>query len=107
MKQSRSTNAGLNLDLPEVHLWDTVQRLSFLQKRRGEYLAAIDLWQQAATQKFIYAFVEMAKYYEHQQRKYEEAAYWTRLALEILAELSFLPSHARNGRGSCSIEWNG
>jgi uncharacterized protein YprB with RNaseH-like and TPR domain len=72
----------LEHDLPEDLFSETVQRLSLLKKRQGEYALAVELWQQAAGQGQIYAHVELAKYYEHQRRDYAEAARWTGLALE-------------------------
>jgi uncharacterized protein YprB with RNaseH-like and TPR domain len=75
----------LEYDLPDHLLGETVQRLSYLLKRRGEYDLAIRLWQQAAERQHIYAHVELAKYYEHTARDFEEAARWTRLALESAA----------------------
>lgn len=72
----------LEYDLPDHLLGETLERLSFLFKRRGEYDLAIRLWQQAAERRHIFAHVELAKYYEHTARDYQEAARWTRLALE-------------------------
>ncbi len=76
---------GLSLDLPEETFRQTVQRLAFVQRRRGEMAAALDLWREAAGTRQIYAFVEIAKYYEHRARDYALAAQWTRDALTVLA----------------------
>ena len=74
----------LQHDLPEQHYWDTQQRLSFLEKRRNNWDSAVEAWQLAADGKQIYAHVELAKFYEHKQRDYHEAALWTQTALDIL-----------------------
>jgi uncharacterized protein len=74
----------LDHDLPDDVLWDTHQRLSMLKKRLGDFDSAVGLWQQAAQQKQIYAHVELAKFFEHQQRDYKEAARWTQSALDIV-----------------------
>lgn len=58
-----------------------VQRLSFIEKRRDNWPAAIDLWRQAAGDGEIYAHVELAKYYEHRLHDDREAARWTKAAL--------------------------
>jgi uncharacterized protein YprB with RNaseH-like and TPR domain len=75
--------AGLEGDLPEESYWDALQRLSFLHKRQGNWPAAIELWQQAAAGKQLYAHVELAKFYEHQARELRQAAHWTETALTI------------------------
>jgi tetratricopeptide (TPR) repeat protein len=63
---------------------DILRRLSFLHKRRGELSMAVDLWKQAAHRQHLYAYVELAKYYEHNQRDYNEAIHWTQSALELV-----------------------
>ena len=75
---------SLEQDLPpEVHQ-ETVKRLSFIHKRRGELPLALSLWWQAAADRQIYAHEELAKYYEHQECNFAEALRWTQLALAIL-----------------------
>ena len=78
-------NAGMQRnDLPEAHYWDTQQRLSFLEKRRGNWQAAIEVWQLAAEGRQLYAHVELAKYYEHRARDFDAALHWTDTALELI-----------------------
>jgi hypothetical protein len=50
------------------------------------------LWLQAASQRHIYAHVELAKYYEHQAHDFPEAASWTRAAIEIISAPDVSPS---------------
>jgi len=71
-------------DLPEAHYWETQRRLSFLYKRCHNLAAAVELWQLAAGGRQLYAYVELAKYYEHRQRDYQTALAWTEAALELL-----------------------
>lgn len=73
---------GLELELPEDMLRQTSQRLALVERRRGEMLAAVELWREAAQRKETYAYVELAKYYEHRERDYPEAIRWTREALK-------------------------
>ena len=80
---------ALSADLPEEIYWDTVQRLSFLLKRKGEWQAAIALWEQAAGSEELYAFEEIAKYYEHQVKDIEEAHRWTVGAITTLNSRHF------------------
>jgi uncharacterized protein len=72
--------------LPDGLYWETVQRLSFIHKRQGDYHAAKVLWEQAAEQGHLYAHVELAKYYEHRQGDYQAAIRWTWIALELVTK---------------------
>ncbi|HEY6041345.1 MAG TPA: ribonuclease H-like domain-containing protein [Anaerolineae bacterium] len=85
---------GMEQDLPEANFREALQRLSFLQRRRGNRDAAMDLWRQAARAKQLYAYVELAKTYEHERRDPHEAAKWTRAALDIIHADEF-PRDAR------------
>jgi tetratricopeptide (TPR) repeat protein len=73
---------GLEMSLEEGDFWKAVHRLSVLQKRRGDLEAALRWWEQAAAQGHIYAYVELAKFYEHRRRDYPEAHKWAQAALE-------------------------
>ncbi len=64
----------------------TMQRLSYLHRRRGELTNALSLWWQAAADREIYAHEELAKYYEHQARDFAEALKWTQAALALLKQ---------------------
>ena len=85
---------GLAHDLPEENHWDAVRRLSFIQKRRGNLSAACASWREAAGSGQIYAHVELAKFYEHKQRDYAEAAQWTQAAIALVNVPGF-PRHER------------
>jgi uncharacterized protein YprB with RNaseH-like and TPR domain len=86
---------GLTRNLPEEAHWDAVRRLSFAQKRCGNLGAACASWREAAGSGQIYAHVELAKFYEHQQRDYAEAAQWTQMAIALVNAPDF-PRHERN-----------
>jgi hypothetical protein len=90
---TRLYERGLAHDLPEDMYWKTVRRLSFAQKRRGNLSAAVALWREAARSGQIYAHIELAKFYEHKRRDYNEAAQWTRAALALVNAPDF-PRHA-------------
>src|SRR5574341_1007281 len=53
---------ALELQLSEDLFRQSARRLSFVEKRRGQYPAAVALWREAARRKEIYAHVELAKY---------------------------------------------
>jgi len=80
---------SLEHGLPEERFWDTLERLSFLYKRRGEYDEAIQLWQKAARQGHIYAHVEIAKVYEHNRNEPGQALEWTEQAIHLTQEPGF------------------
>ena len=86
----KSSGQGLSED----NFAEAVRRLSVLQKRRGDFDEALRLWQAAADQGHIYAFVELAKYYEHKQRDVKSALKWTESAQKQL-ERSDLPLYVR------------
>ncbi len=86
---------GLEYELEEQVFRETFQRLSLLQRRRGDLLAAVELWQKAARSRQIYAFVELAKYYEHKVRDYALASQWTQDALDIIMAPTS-PAHLRH-----------
>lgn len=62
-----------------------VRRLSILHKRRGDLEQALNWWEQAAAEGHLYAFVELAKYYEHRRRDVKSAIQWTKSAKKQLA----------------------
>jgi uncharacterized protein YprB with RNaseH-like and TPR domain len=86
---------GMNRnDLPETHYWETQRRLSFLHKRCQNLAAAVEVWHLAAEGRQLYAYVELAKFYEHRQRDYHQALRWTEAALALLDQPT-TPRHER------------
>lgn len=81
---ARLYERGLAESLPEADFSQAVQRLSILQKKRGDYQTAVRLWQQAADTGHIYAFVELAKYYEHKARDRQAALMWATRCQDLL-----------------------
>ncbi len=84
---ARLYERGLRAGLNEADFGTAVQRLSALQRRRGDIESAAVLWQKAATDGHVYAHIELAKYYEHHRREYAEALKWTQSAEELVSEL--------------------
>ncbi len=85
---------GLTLDLTEADFGSALERLSILQKRRGDRDEAVRLWEQAAAQGHVYAHVELAKHFEHRLRDYKTALKWTRQA-ERLVKTAELPAYMK------------
>jgi uncharacterized protein len=80
---------ALASELPEELYWDSIQRYSFLLKRKAEWKSALALWEQAAENEALYAFEEIAKYFEHRVKDLEEAHRWTVGAIRVLNERHF------------------
>ena len=93
---------ALTEKLPAELLRDTRSRLSFLLKRKEDWKAAGALWEQAAKDQELYAFEELAKYYEHHARDLEAAHYWASGAKTAL-ECSSL-SHIERDRWKNSLD---
>jgi len=78
---------GLQVGVSETDFGAAMQRLSALQRRRGDLESAAVLWKKAAAEGHVYAHIELAKYYEHHRREYAEALKWTRSAEELVSSL--------------------
>jgi hypothetical protein len=91
---ARLFERGLQMDLGQEYFWEAVRRLAVLQKRRGDFDQAASLWEQAAADGHIYAFIELAKLHEHKRRDPAGALKWTRLALQQLKHAN-LPGYVR------------
>jgi tetratricopeptide (TPR) repeat protein len=91
---TRLFERGLESQLNEADFGLAVKRLSILQKKRGDVNEAIRLWESAAERGHLYAFIELAKYYEHKARDVQSAIKWTKLALEQV-ETENLPAYVR------------
>lgn len=83
---------ALQNDLVEDLYWDTLERFSFLLKRKGDWEAALALWQIASENGALYAFEELAKFYEHRSKDLQVAQDWTIRGIETL-ERGHLPAY--------------
>jgi uncharacterized protein YprB with RNaseH-like and TPR domain len=71
-----------------------VKRLSILQKKRGDVNEALRLWEEAAERGHLYAFIELAKHYEHKSRDMKSALKWTRSAMKRVHKME-MPDYMR------------
>ena len=90
----KAHSMGPEQGISEENFEETVRRLSVLQKRRGDFDEALRLWEEAAGKGHIYAFIELAKYYEHKKRDAKSALKWTKSAQKQI-EKSELPVYIR------------
>lgn len=58
--------------------------LSFIHKQNENWSAALPLWEAAVEDDDLYAFTELAKYYEHHLVKLTQALKYTRSAIDII-----------------------
>jgi uncharacterized protein YprB with RNaseH-like and TPR domain len=91
---ARLFERGIEIGLEEADFGVAVKRLSILQKKRGDMDQALSLWERAAEQGHIYAYIELAKYYEHKLRDVKSSLKWTRSARKAV-ERSDLPGYVR------------
>lgn len=75
----------LAMDIPKESRYRLVVHLAGLFRRRGDYEAALPLWEQAAADGQVYALVEIAKYYEHRARQVPRAIEYTQRAITLLS----------------------
>lgn len=76
----------LQMDLPVESKRRLQESLATLFRRRGDYEAALQIWEQAAGEGYIYAHVEIAKYYEHRAGDLRLALQYTQHALVLISK---------------------
>ncbi len=87
---------ALGEGLPKADYWDTLERCSFLHKRSGNWHKAISQWEHAAQADQMYAYEELAKYYEHHAKDLLIAHKWTTRAIQTL-EKRHIPAYQYQG----------
>jgi uncharacterized protein YprB with RNaseH-like and TPR domain len=92
---ARLFERGLEFELNESDFSLAVKRLSILQKRRGDMGEAIRLWEDATKGGHLYAFIELAKFYEHKEKNIKSALKWTKSALKRLKKID-MPAYMHN-----------
>ncbi|HMD79941.1 MAG TPA: hypothetical protein VKE92_01460, partial [Anaerolineales bacterium] len=62
--------------------------------KRGDVNEALRLWEEAAERGHLYAFIELAKHYEHKSRDMKSALKWTRSAMKRVHNME-MPDYMR------------
>lgn len=75
---------SLQLGMPEPFFIQTLDRFATLYRRHGEWEKTLRLWQKAVEHNQLSACVELAKYYEHQQRDPSLALQWAQRAFDLI-----------------------
>jgi uncharacterized protein YprB with RNaseH-like and TPR domain len=78
--------AALDASISDELRRQAVYHLSFHLKRQGNWPEAIELWQSAIEEHHgrLYPFVELAKYYEHRARDFQQAEDVVLAAIELV-----------------------
>ncbi|MCA1553207.1 MAG: ribonuclease H-like domain-containing protein, partial [Chloroflexi bacterium] len=92
---ARAYARGLDHELPPASFREASQRLSYLERQRGQHERAIALWQEAIKHGEVYAHVALAKYYEHQARDYQQAERMTLDAITLVSSQKYSSSERR------------
>jgi uncharacterized protein len=75
---------GLACELAEPTRSEILYRWSMMEKRRQNLDTAIQIWQEATNHQDVFAYIELAKLYEHRLQDYAQALTITLSALEIV-----------------------
>lgn len=67
---------SLEQGLPLSFFQETILRFAGIHRKLGNWKGARDLWEKGAQQQSAQACLELAKYYEHQERDYNQALRW-------------------------------
>ncbi|NPV76783.1 MAG: hypothetical protein HPY59_10470 [Anaerolineae bacterium] len=89
-----SYEAGLSQGLPINFFVRALLGFAHLYRKQGNWEQAKELWEKAAEYQQTTACIELAKYYEHVQKDYKQAQYWTDLGLEFFTQST--TSHYKN-----------
>ena len=72
--------------LPETQRIQGMGHLANLYKKKKKFDKAIPLWKHITTQEVsITPFIELAMFYEHTEKDYQEAIHWTLSAIEVIS----------------------
>jgi len=69
-------------DLSLQFYLETLQRFALLYRKNERWQEAVQLWIKAAEHHWLDAYIELAKFYEHHEKDYQEAIRWTKAAIE-------------------------
>ncbi|MGB8953674.1 MAG: ribonuclease H-like domain-containing protein [Candidatus Aminicenantales bacterium] len=88
---------ALEGQLPDELALHIKKKLSYHYKKNADWEKAVSLWQQLTSVDQLFCFRELAMYFEHMEKKYEEARRFTEqgLALSMNLSLSYQKDFSR------------
>lgn len=86
---------SLEAGLPERFIAPTLMSLAAIYKKEKNWPCAIALWEKAAKKGDVSACIEIAKFYEHQEKNYALSQKWARLGKSLLSSLPKTMTSAR------------
>jgi hypothetical protein len=75
---------GLMSGLPGEVYRRTVERFASMRRKQGRYDLCLALWEKLAQDRYLVAFEEIAKLFEHRFHNSDQALHWTQKGLEML-----------------------
>lgn len=75
--------------------YKAMKKLSWQYKRVDRYEEAVEIWQEMIKKSTLdtFPYVEMAKFFEHREKDYERALFYTNQAIELLAKNRFIKNN--------------
>lgn len=75
--------------------YKAMKKLSWQYKRIDLYEKAVDIWEKMIKKSpiDIFPYVEMAKFFEHREKDYEQALFYTNQAIELLSKNRFITNN--------------
>lgn len=75
--------------------YKAMKKLSWQYKRVDRYQEAVEIWQEMIKKSTLdtFPYVEMAKFFEHREKDYEQALFYTNQAIELLAKNRFIKNN--------------
>lgn len=80
----RLYETGLDEGLPMELFLNTITRSSTIQRKIHNWRAAVSIWEKGLTHQHLESALELAKYYEHQEKNPKKALVYASKAIEIL-----------------------
>lgn len=72
-------------DIPKTMKIQAIRQLSKIYKKSGNYKEAILLWETGSALTDVHCMIELAKYFEHKERNYEQAIFWVEKGLQTIS----------------------
>ena len=71
--------------------WETIEKVALHYKRNREWESAKFIWESAAENGLEFGWFELTKFYEHQERNYDEALEYAEKLLEYISNQNLPP----------------